>query len=128
MPDLNAGLLVLNLERMREGVGPVVLPSDAPRQHILRALEPLEADDGSRSRLRASQRDRAVRKAIDHLPIDRRLRLHDPALLGGAVPWIGHLGIEQRRVEPVDNAPGVATEGERLLALAQSLALGTGDD
>jgi len=36
--------------------------------------------------------------------------LHDPALLGGAVPGIEHLGIKQHLLEPVDNAPGGAAE------------------
>lgn len=40
---------MLDLERMRESVRRLVLPSNAPRQHVLRVLEPLEADHrGSR--------------------------------------------------------------------------------
>jgi len=128
VPDLNAGLVVLDLERMREGVRPVVLPGNAPRQHVLRALEPLEADQRGSRRFRAAERNGAPRKAVDQLAVHCRLLLHDPALLGGAIPRIGHLGIKQRRVEPVDNAPGVPAERQHLLALPQPLTARSDDD
>src|SRR5206468_4287992 len=92
-----------------------------PRQitpdDIFRALQPLEADDGCRGRLWAFSLDRAPGELVNLLPRRGRLgRQHSP-FLGDTGPGIGQRPVEQVRIEPMHNPPGVAAHRNGLLAL-----------
>jgi hypothetical protein len=56
MPDQLDGLIVLDADGVEPFLAPVVRQAQVARQHVLGALEPVEADDGSSGRFRMTGR------------------------------------------------------------------------
>ncbi|WP_342712633.1 hypothetical protein AAFG13_16260 [Bradyrhizobium sp. B124] len=77
MVDYGAGLVVLDPDR-RFRARPVVGPFDVAGNHVLRALQPLEADNRRSTTLRLAALHAAVRELVGLFSRDGMLHQFDP--------------------------------------------------
>src|SRR5262245_4172111 len=128
MPDQRLVLMVLDAYGVWPILAAIVGPSQKTGHHILGPLQPLKADHCDGRGFGPAFLNAAPRKFIDLLAGDRVLLGLGAALEGEVVPGVRVFLIEQLRVQPTHDTPGLATEADHFLALPQPESVRPVDD
>ena len=94
MPNIGAGLVMLNLNCRRCIPAPIVGPGDATGQDIFGTLQPLKADYGCGRWLRMPSLNCFPSKIVDGFSINGCLNFPDPTLRGNTTPRIRDILVE----------------------------------
>src|SRR5262249_2903088 len=120
MANQRPGLVMNDSKRMGKIRWSIVLPRSIVAHGVFGALPPLKTNAGGRGWLGASSLDRAPGELIDLIACCRGLDRERSALFRHTLPWIWHGFVKQLGIEPMDDAPSMATDGDNLFALPKS--------
>jgi hypothetical protein len=106
MEDDRAGLVVCDSDGARGVAAPIVGPANIACEHVLRSLQPLEADHGRGANFGIAGRDSRLCEDVNFLACGSRL--NTPAQ-SDATPWVRDLMVEQVRIESTYDIPCTRT-------------------